>query len=141
MGNGTDHPEIPGDVQTILARLNQLSGNLGTSARLDWTDQTLSVVGQLGRDPATLDGEDAKDVDFMLDMLDSQVHSVVIDEYDLAVIDSHVGDGGFRYELDVSDYLNERPYVLNIPFDDDLQDEPPERYKEYLERKDDDRID
>lgn len=43
------------------------------------------------------------------------------------------------YELNVSNYPNEHPYVLNIPFDD-LQDKPPGRYKEYLKRKDDDHL-
>lgn len=129
-----DHPDIPKEVRSTLSRFNQLSGNIGTSSRLDWTEQTLSVVGQFGRNPDAFEDEGRE---FMLDMFDDQVGTVIIDEFDgLALLERDIDDNGFRYEFDLSAYLEKRSYVLNIAFDDYLQGEGPERFQEYLEEKD-----
>lgn len=125
-------PDVPEELQQVLSRLNQMSGNIGTMAELDWTDQTLSIVGQMGRDP---EAHDEKDLETMLDLFDSQVDSVVVDQFDIELNERSVGDGGFRYEFDVSSYISERAHVLRVPFDDELSGDPPERYQEYLEEK------
>lgn len=132
MENDNTSPDVPEELQKVLSRLNQISGNIGTMAELDWTDQTLSIVGQIGNDP---EAHDEKDLETMLELFDSQVDSVVVDQFDIGLNERSVGDGGFRYEFDVSSYISEQAYILRVPFDDELSGEPPERYKEYLEQK------
>lgn len=93
--------ELPAPLIDLLRSLNTFTGNIGDAALVDWKEQTVSIVGQVGSNPDNIDTESAE---VMLEVLDGNVRGLLDKEHDGEVIEKRITDGGFCYVIDISAY-------------------------------------
>lgn len=130
MANNRSPPNIPSDLQNILATFHELAGQNGMVAELDWTEKKLSITGQIGPNPETSDQENKKKV---MEFFDKQIESKVLNLFDIKLSSHRVADTGFRYEFDMSCCVPEQPYILRVRLHPDRSGKSPEQYQKYLD--------
>lgn len=115
---GDDHT-LPDELTSLLGAIQRFTGDLGDAAEVDWMEQTVTVIGQVGQTP---DAYEEGQIDAMVEVMDGNIEGLLDEHYEGEVINRETTDGGFRYVLDVSMYdLPRESKQTRIPFNEEVE--------------------